>query len=246
MKYLRYAANVNVSVLQVSLSEGCTWGRHLTVDKLLRCFYSGVYFYFCYSLVPGCVKACIILSTLYNLTGVYYLLVFQWNITVKPTFPEDSDNLSLLVPFEERVKLESGNPSFVKCPEYLLLTNNGRTFKYPIFPAIAFLLAMRLVIFKAEYHFQHISIRLKSDSFFVCGQYRGGSISFEGGIALHRSCGYRLWGTMARATFQNTCDHMQASRVEVFATRGKVFRLVICPRYYFLDGSSLVSICGIG
>ena len=87
----------------------------------------------------------------YNLTRVHYLLVLQWNITVKPTFPEDADNLNLLVPFEERVKLESGNPSFVKCPEYLLLTNNGRTFKYSIFPAIALLLTF--TVFIAEYQF---------------------------------------------------------------------------------------------
>lgn len=56
--------------------------------------------------------------------------VFQWNITVKPQFPEDADNLNQVVPFEERVKLESGNLSWLKCPEYLLLTNNGRSFKY--------------------------------------------------------------------------------------------------------------------
>ncbi|KAG0562456.1 hypothetical protein M758_9G144800 [Ceratodon purpureus] len=76
-----------------------------------------------------------------TLRGVYLREAFdsrqasEWNITVKPTFPEDADNLNLLVPFEERVKLESGNPSFVKCPEYLLLTNNGRTFNIVVDPS---------------------------------------------------------------------------------------------------------------
>ncbi|XP_024379679.1 tripeptidyl-peptidase 2 isoform X4 [Physcomitrium patens] len=58
----------------------------------------------------------------------------EWNITVKPQFPEDADNLNQVVPFEERVKLESGNLSWLKCPEYLLLTNNGRSFNIVVDP----------------------------------------------------------------------------------------------------------------
>lgn len=53
----------------------------------------------------------------------------QWTIHVKPKFHEDADKLELLFPFEEHVQLESST-SWVKAPEYLLLTNNGRSFKY--------------------------------------------------------------------------------------------------------------------
>ncbi|CAM6096265.1 unnamed protein product [Calypogeia fissa] len=58
----------------------------------------------------------------------------EWNVTVKPEFHEDADNMDLLVPFEERLQLHSSNPTWLKCPEYLLLTNNGRSFKVVVDP----------------------------------------------------------------------------------------------------------------
>lgn len=61
---------------------------------------------------------------------IYSWFLEQWSVTVKPEFHEDADNMDLLVPFEERLQLQSTNPAWPKCPEYLLLTNNGRTFKY--------------------------------------------------------------------------------------------------------------------
>lgn len=49
---------------------------------------------------------------------------------VKPKFHEDADKIEIVVPFEESIKLESRNPDWVKCPDYVLLTHNGRSFKY--------------------------------------------------------------------------------------------------------------------
>ncbi|KAL2642830.1 hypothetical protein R1flu_010417 [Riccia fluitans] len=75
-----------------------------------------------------------------NLRGVYLrefqdlLQASEWSVSVKPEFHEDADNLELVVPFEERLQLESTDPSWLKCPEYLLLTHNGRTFNIVVDP----------------------------------------------------------------------------------------------------------------
>ncbi|KAG6541056.1 hypothetical protein Mapa_017543 [Marchantia paleacea] len=58
----------------------------------------------------------------------------EWSVSVKPQFHEDADNLELIVPFEERLQIESTSPTWLKCPEYLLLTNNGRTFNIVVDP----------------------------------------------------------------------------------------------------------------
>ncbi|KAL3696139.1 hypothetical protein R1sor_010215 [Riccia sorocarpa] len=75
-----------------------------------------------------------------NLRGVYLrefqdlLQASEWTISVKPQFHEDADNLKVVAPFEERLQLESTDASWLKCPEYLLLTNNGRTFNIVVDP----------------------------------------------------------------------------------------------------------------
>lgn len=48
---------------------------------------------------------------------------------VEPKFHEDASNLDELVPFEECIELRSSDQAVVSAPEYLLLTNNGRSFK---------------------------------------------------------------------------------------------------------------------
>lgn len=48
---------------------------------------------------------------------------------VEPKFHEDASNLGELVPFEECIELRSSDQAVVSAPEYLLLTNNGRSFK---------------------------------------------------------------------------------------------------------------------
>jgi hypothetical protein len=58
----------------------------------------------------------------------------EWAVEVKPKFHEDADKLDVHVLFEENVRLETGGHSWIKCPEYLLLTYNGRKFKYFLLP----------------------------------------------------------------------------------------------------------------
>jgi hypothetical protein len=60
--------------------------------------------------------------------------VWKWAVEVKPKFHEDADKLDVHVLFEENVRLETGGHSWIKCPEYLLLTYNGRKFKYFLLP----------------------------------------------------------------------------------------------------------------
>ncbi|XP_024527545.1 tripeptidyl-peptidase 2 [Selaginella moellendorffii] len=58
----------------------------------------------------------------------------EWTVQVKTKFQEGVDKLDVLAPFEERLQLESTDVSIVKCPEYLLLTHNGRTFNVIVDP----------------------------------------------------------------------------------------------------------------
>lgn len=73
--------------------------------------------------------------------GVYLREAFdccqasEWTVQVKPKFHEDADKLELVVPFEERIQLESSDPAWVRCPEYVLLTHNGRTFNIVVDPS---------------------------------------------------------------------------------------------------------------
>ncbi|CAL5323199.1 unnamed protein product [Camellia sinensis] len=53
----------------------------------------------------------------------------EWTVQVEPKFHDDASNLEQLVPFEECIELHSSGKEFVKAPEYLLLTHNGRSFK---------------------------------------------------------------------------------------------------------------------
>ncbi|MCO5584159.1 hypothetical protein L7F22_038082 [Adiantum nelumboides] len=59
----------------------------------------------------------------------------EWSVQVKPKFHEDANKIEVVVPFEESIKLESRDPAWVKCPEYLLLTHNGRTFNVVVDPS---------------------------------------------------------------------------------------------------------------
>lgn len=116
---------------------------HLTIGRgLLQVDRTYEYLQKCKDLPPVYYKVEVVRGSNSGVTlrGVYLREAFdcrqasEWNITVKPIFPEDADNLNSVVPFEERVKLESGNPSWLKCPEFLLLTNNGRTFNIVVDP----------------------------------------------------------------------------------------------------------------
>ena len=54
---------------------------------------------------------------------------FQWTVQLDPKFHEGASNLEQLVPFEECLQLHSTDTSVVQIPEYILVTNNGRSFK---------------------------------------------------------------------------------------------------------------------
>ncbi|MBA0831085.1 hypothetical protein Goarm_015575, partial [Gossypium armourianum] len=56
----------------------------------------------------------------------------EWAVHVEPRFHDDASKLEQLVPFEECIELRSSNNAVVRAPEYLLLTHNGRTFKFVI------------------------------------------------------------------------------------------------------------------
>lgn len=54
---------------------------------------------------------------------------FQWTVQLNPKFHECASNLEQLVPFEECLQLHSTDTSVVQIPDYILVTNNGRSFK---------------------------------------------------------------------------------------------------------------------
>ncbi|OMO97822.1 hypothetical protein COLO4_14332 [Corchorus olitorius] len=58
----------------------------------------------------------------------------EWAVQVEPKFHEDASKLEELVPFEECIELHSSDNAVVRAPEYLLLTNNGRTFNIVVDP----------------------------------------------------------------------------------------------------------------
>ncbi|KAE9464869.1 hypothetical protein C3L33_03223, partial [Rhododendron williamsianum] len=58
----------------------------------------------------------------------------EWTVQVEPKFHEDASNLEQLVPFEECIELHSCGNVFVRAPEYLLLTHNGRSFNIVVDP----------------------------------------------------------------------------------------------------------------
>ncbi|XP_047329580.1 tripeptidyl-peptidase 2 isoform X2 [Impatiens glandulifera] len=58
----------------------------------------------------------------------------EWTVQVEPKFHEDASNLEELVPFEVCIQLCSTDDAVVRAPDYLLLTNNGRTFNVIVDP----------------------------------------------------------------------------------------------------------------
>uniref|UniRef100_A0ACD5ZLK2 Uncharacterized protein n=1 Tax=Avena sativa TaxID=4498 RepID=A0ACD5ZLK2_AVESA len=58
----------------------------------------------------------------------------EWTVQLNPKFHEDASNLEQLVPFEECLQLHSTDSSVVSIPEYILLTNNGRSFNIVVNP----------------------------------------------------------------------------------------------------------------
>jgi len=70
-------------------------------------------------------------------------------VQVNPKFHEDADNLGDLVPFEEYIELHSTEETVVKAPDYLLLTNNGRTFKLVSFtlPLFSFFAYIAIILY---------------------------------------------------------------------------------------------------
>ncbi|MCO5584273.1 hypothetical protein L7F22_038197 [Adiantum nelumboides] len=70
-----------------------------------------------------------------DIEEIHVILLKQWSVQVKPKFHEDANKIEVVVPFEESIKLESRDPAWVKCPEYLLLTHNGRTFNVVVDPS---------------------------------------------------------------------------------------------------------------
>nr|CAB3447450.1 unnamed protein product [Digitaria exilis] len=59
----------------------------------------------------------------------------HWTVELDPKFHEDASNLEQLVPFEECLQLHSTDTSVVQIPEYILVTNNGRSFNIVVNPA---------------------------------------------------------------------------------------------------------------
>ncbi|CAI0546836.1 unnamed protein product [Linum tenue] len=59
----------------------------------------------------------------------------EWAVLVEPKFHEGVSNLEELAPFEECIQLHSTDKAVVKPPEYLLLTNNGRSFNIVVDPS---------------------------------------------------------------------------------------------------------------
>ncbi|KAJ6386456.1 hypothetical protein OIU78_016376 [Salix suchowensis] len=58
----------------------------------------------------------------------------EWTVQVQPKFHEGASKLEELVPFEECIELHSTEKTVVRAPEYLLLTNNGRSFNIVVDP----------------------------------------------------------------------------------------------------------------
>ncbi|CAH2078424.1 unnamed protein product [Thlaspi arvense] len=58
----------------------------------------------------------------------------EWTVQVEPKFHEGASNLKELVPFEECLELHSTDEGVVRVPDYLLLTNNGRSFNVVVDP----------------------------------------------------------------------------------------------------------------
>lgn len=75
-----------------------------------------------------------------NLRGIYLRgsnacqQTSEWTVQLNPKFHEDASNLEQLVPFEECLQLHSTDSSVVKIPEYIMLTNNGRSFNIVVNP----------------------------------------------------------------------------------------------------------------
>uniref|UniRef100_A0A0D9VJ70 Tripeptidyl-peptidase 2 n=1 Tax=Leersia perrieri TaxID=77586 RepID=A0A0D9VJ70_9ORYZ len=59
----------------------------------------------------------------------------EWTVQLDPKFHEDASNMEQLVPFEECLQLHSTDSSVVKIPEYIMVTNNGRSFNIVVNPA---------------------------------------------------------------------------------------------------------------
>lgn len=59
----------------------------------------------------------------------------EWTVQLDPKFHEGASNLEQLVPFEECLQLHSTDTSVVQIPEYILVTNNGRSFNIVVNPS---------------------------------------------------------------------------------------------------------------
>lgn len=71
---------------------------------------------------------------------------FQWTVQLDPKFHEGASNLEQLVPFEECLQLYSTDTSVVQIPEYILVTNNGRSFKL-----VSFVYSITAILFSFVY-----------------------------------------------------------------------------------------------
>ncbi|KAF0915843.1 hypothetical protein E2562_039168 [Oryza meyeriana var. granulata] len=58
----------------------------------------------------------------------------EWTVQLDPKFHEDASNMEQLVPFEECLQLHSTDSSVIKIPEYIMVTNNGRSFNIVVNP----------------------------------------------------------------------------------------------------------------
>lgn len=133
---------------------------------------------------------------------------------VEPRFHDDASNLEQLVPFEECIELHSSGKEVVKAPDYLLLTNNGRSFKlvsvtfftYVIF--LKFLQAMSSYVCLLSLSLSHTPM--------TC---------FQPGSRFDRVCGTKMG-------MENvTCHGMKYSRGRFFwviLIRNTFIRNVVC------------------
>ncbi|KAL6911947.1 hypothetical protein ACP4OV_000752 [Aristida adscensionis] len=58
----------------------------------------------------------------------------EWTVQIDPKFHEGASNLEQLVPFEDCLQLHSTDSAVVRIPEYILVTNNGRSFNIVVNP----------------------------------------------------------------------------------------------------------------
>jgi hypothetical protein len=72
-------------------------------------------------------------------------------VQLDPKFHEGASNLEQLVPFEECLQLHSTDTSVVQIPEYILVTNNGRSFKLVSFVYSATTISFSFIFSLADF-----------------------------------------------------------------------------------------------